>query len=190
ELVAENKKLLPHFHIPLQSGNNKILGLMRRRYRIEHFADRIGKIRALLPFAGIGADVIVGFPGESEADFESTLSFLKNQSVSYLHVFSYSSRPGTIAETLPDAVSHTEKERRSKILSSLSESKTMEFSHKNIGETTEVLFEMTKSEGMITGFTRNYLRAEAPWEATLAGEITKVRISGISESGKLTVDFI
>ncbi len=190
EMVAENKKLLPHFHIPLQSGTNKILGLMRRRYRIEHFENRIEKIRSLIPLAGIGADVIVGFPGESATDFEATRSLLEKLSLSYLHVFSYSARPGTIAETLADVVSHAEKEKRSKILSDLSVSKNLNFSHMNIDKSAEVLFEKTKSEGMITGYTENYLRVEFPWNARLAGNVAKVRITGIAETGRLTVDLL
>ena len=190
EMVAENKKLLPHFHIPLQSGNDKILGMMRRRYRIEHFADRIGKIKYLIPLSGIGADVIVGFPGESETDFEATRSFLENLPLSYLHVFSYSMRPDTLAETLPDAVSHAAKGKRSKILKELSEMKNLNFSRMNIGESNEVLFEMTKSEGMITGFTRNYLRVEAPWNPGLAGKVVKVGITGIADTGRLTVNLL
>lgn len=190
EMVAENKKLLPHFHIPLQSGNNKILGLMRRRYKTELFASRVEKIRNIMPLAGIGADVIVGFPGESETDFEETRSFLENLALSYLHVFSYSLRPGTIAETLPDIVSHYEKERRSKILTALSKSKNLIFRQMNIGESTEVLFEMTKSEGMITGFTENYLRVQFPWQQKLAGKVVKVRITGIADTGRLSVDLL
>jgi threonylcarbamoyladenosine tRNA methylthiotransferase MtaB len=190
EMAAENKKLLPHFHIPLQSGNNKILGLMRRRYKTEHFAEVIEKIRSLIPLAGIGADVIVGFPGESEQDFESTRSFLEKLALSYLHVFSYSSRPGTIAETMPEMVTHNEKEKRSRILTDLSHAKSLNFSRMNIGQFTEVLFEMTKNEGMISGFTKNYLRAELPWQAKLAGKVVKVRITGLTESGRLIVDLI
>jgi threonylcarbamoyladenosine tRNA methylthiotransferase MtaB len=190
EMVAENKKLLPHFHIPLQSGNNKILGLMRRRYKIEHFAKIVEKIRNQVPYAGVGADVIVGFPGENEIDFEATRLFLENQPLSYLHVFSYSPRPGTIAAALPGAVTHATKEKRSKTLIDLSESKHLEFSQMNIGEQAEVLFETTKNEGMITGFTENYLRVESPWQSKLAGEVIKVRIAGIAESGRLTVDII
>ena len=190
EMVAENKKLLPHFHIPLQSGNNKILGLMRRRYVIEYFAEKVEKIRNLIPLAGIGADLIVGFPGESETDFEATRSFLESLSLSYLHVFTYSMRPGTIAETLTDVVSHSEKERRSKILIDLSESKHLNFSLMNMGKSTEVLFEMTKNEGMITGFTENYLRVEFPWQPDLAGQVVKVRVTGIAKSGRLTVDLL
>jgi threonylcarbamoyladenosine tRNA methylthiotransferase MtaB len=190
ELVAENKKLLPHFHIPLQSGDNKILGMMRRRYKTEHFAGRIERIKSRIPLAGIGADIIVGFPGETEADFESTFSFLENLPLSYLHVFSYSMRPGTIAETLQGAIQQTEKERRSKILKTLSEKKNLEFCQINVGESADVLFEGTKSEGMITGFTENYLRVELPWQAKLAGKVVNVRISGIAESGRLKVDIL
>ena len=190
ELVAENKKLLPHFHIPLQSGNNKILGLMRRRYKTGHFAGRIEKIKSLMPMAGIGADVIVGFPGESDSDFETTRLFLENLPLTYLHVFTYSMRPGTLAETLPDKVSYSEKERRSKQLIALSEAKGLTFCNLNIGKSTEILFEMTKSDGMITGFTENYLRVEYPWQAKLAGKVVKMRITGIAESGRLTADII
>jgi threonylcarbamoyladenosine tRNA methylthiotransferase MtaB len=110
--------------------------------------------------------------------------------LTYLHVFSYSPRPGTIAETLPDVVSHTEKERRSRILSDLSESKSLKFSQMNIGEPTEVLFEMTKNDGMITGFTENYLRVEFPWQTNLAGKVVKVRITGIADTGRLTVELL
>jgi threonylcarbamoyladenosine tRNA methylthiotransferase MtaB len=190
EMVAENKKLLPHFHIPLQSGNNRILGLMRRRYNIEYFAKIVEKIKNQIPLAGIGADVIVGFPGENELDFEGTRLFLENQPLSYLHVFSYSPRPGTVAETLSGTVPHAVKEKRSKILIDISKSKHLEFSHMNIGKTAEVLFEMTKNDGMITGFTENYLRVESPWQTKLAGKIFKIRIAGIAESGKLTVDIL
>ena len=190
EMVAENKKLLPHFHIPLQSGNNRILGLMRRRYNIEYFAKIVEKIKNQIPLAGIGADVIVGFPGENELDFEGTRLFLENQPLSYLHVFSYSPRPGTVAETLSGTVPHAVKEKRSKILIDISKSKHLEFIHMNIGKTAKVLFEMTKNEGMITGFTENYLRVESPWQSKLAGKIFKIKIAGIAESGKLTVDIL
>ena len=190
EMVAENKKLLPHFHIPLQSGNNKILRLMKRRYSIEQFAEKVEKIKNLIPLSGIGADVIVGFPGESETDFEATRLFLENEPLSYLHVFSYSSRPGTVAETLPDVVPHGLKEKRSKILINLSGDKHLKFCKMNIGEITDALFELTKNEGMITGLTRNYLRVEFPWQTKLAGKVVKVKIKGIAESGRLTVDLL
>jgi threonylcarbamoyladenosine tRNA methylthiotransferase MtaB len=190
EMVAENKKLLPHFHIPLQSGNNKILGLMRRRYSVEHFTDRIERIKSMIPLAGIGADVIVGFPGETEKDFETTFSFLDKLPITYLHVFSYSSRPGTTAESLPEVVPHSEKERRSRLIIKLSDDKNLVFSQMNFGKSAEVLFEMTKSEGMITGFTGNYLRVEFPWQSNLTGKIKKVTITGITKSGRLSVDLM
>jgi len=190
EMVAENKKLLPHFHIPLQSGNNKILGLMRRRYKIEQFAKIVEKIKNQIPLAGIGADIIVGFPGESDIDFEATHKFLEDQPLSYLHVFTYSSRPGTVAETLPDIVSHAVKEKRSKTLIDLSNLKHLNFCKINIGQPAEVLFETIKNEGMITGFTENYLRVEYPWQSKLAGAIVKVKLTGIKESGRLSADLI
>ena len=126
-MTATNEKILPHFHIPLQSGSNKILGLMRRRYTRDVFAARVKKVREKLPFAGIGADVIVGFPGESVSDFEDTYSFLEEMPLSYLHVFTFSERPDTVAEKLPAKVSHSEKEIRSKRLIALSEKKNLEF---------------------------------------------------------------
>jgi threonylcarbamoyladenosine tRNA methylthiotransferase MtaB len=190
EMVAENKKLLPHFHIPLQSGNNKILGLMRRRYRAELFAETIEKINSKIPLAGIGADVIVGFPGETEKDFETTFSFIDKQPLTYLHVFSYSMRPGTLAGSFPEVVQHSEKERRSRLLIKLSDDKNLIFSQMNIGKSAEVLFEMTNSERMITGFTGNYLRVEFPWHSSLAGQIKKVTIKGITKSGRLSVDLL
>jgi threonylcarbamoyladenosine tRNA methylthiotransferase MtaB len=190
EMAAENSNILPHFHIPLQSGNDRILGLMRRRYRTELFEEKVRNIKSVLPLAGIGADVIVGFPGETDADFEVTLSFLNDMPLTYLHVFSYSMRPGTPAESLPDPVSHKEKERRSRLLKSISEEKHHNFCINNIGSTSEVLFERTKSDGMITGFTGNYLKAEYPWDPQLAGSIRKVIISGVRESGNLVGELV
>jgi threonylcarbamoyladenosine tRNA methylthiotransferase MtaB len=190
EMVAENRKLLPHFHIPLQSGNDKILGLMRRRYKTGHFAGRVEKILKMMPLAGIGADVIVGFPGETESDFQETYSFIEQMPLSYLHIFTYSQRPGTVAESLPLRVSYSEKEKRSRSLMSLSESKQLKFSHMNIGEISDVLFEMTKIDGMTTGFTGNYLRVEYPWNSKLVGRVVKVRINGISDNGRLTVELL
>ena len=190
EFVAGSDRILPHFHIPLQSGNNKILGLMRRRYKREIFAGRVEKIRKALPFAGIGADVIVGFPGESESDFEDTMTFLEKMSLSYLHVFTYSERPDTAAENLPFKVLHFEKEMRSKKLIALSNDKRLEFSEINIGQVTSVLFERAKYEGMITGFTDNYIRVEYPWQSTLAGQVKKVRIAGMGKSGRMTIELL
>ncbi|MCJ7448554.1 MAG: tRNA (N(6)-L-threonylcarbamoyladenosine(37)-C(2))-methylthiotransferase MtaB [Bacteroidales bacterium] len=190
EMTALNIKILPHFHIPMQSGNNKILGLMGRRYTLDLLADRVKTIKKMLPLAGIGADIIVGFPGESVSDFDETYSFVEDLPLSYLHVFPFSARPGTVAEDMPGKVSHEEKERRSKKLISLSELKKLEFNTLNTGQTAEVLFEKIRSSGMITGFTGNYIRVEYQWQATLSGQIIKVRMKGISPSGKMSVELI
>lgn len=190
KLAASNNKMLPHFHIPLQSGCNKILGLMRRRYKRDLFSEKIEKIKSYLPFAGIGADVIVGFPGESFSDFEETYNFLEGLPLSYLHVFPFSERPGTVAEMLPQKVSFEEKEKRSKRLLSLSEDKALKFNKLNTGQISNVLFEKTRNEGMITGFTSNYIRVEYPWQTKFAGRIKKVKLAGISPTGKMNVELI
>jgi threonylcarbamoyladenosine tRNA methylthiotransferase MtaB len=189
-MAASGGKILPHFHIPLQSGSNKILGLMRRRYKREVFAERVSKIRKALPLAGIGADVIVGFPGETDSDFEDTYSFIAELPLSYLHVFPFSERPGTAAEKLPGKTSHEVKERRSKMLLALSGSKHNEFLALNSGKAAQVLFEKTRSSGMISGYTGNYIRAELPWQAKLAGTIRNVRLIKASTSGKMSVELI
>jgi threonylcarbamoyladenosine tRNA methylthiotransferase MtaB len=190
DLTESNGKILPHFHIPLQSGNDKILGLMRRRYTRDIFASRVSRILEVLPFAGIGADVIIGFPGESDSDFEDTYSFIENIPLSYLHVFSFSERPDTVAADLPAKVPLGEKEARSKRLISLSQKKNIIFNKLNIGQITNVLFEKTYSEGLITGFTSNYIRVEYPWESKLAGQIRKVRLNDISSTGKMSIELI
>ncbi len=190
QLTAENKKILPHFHIPLQSGSDKILGLMRRRYRRDLFASRVAKIRDVIPFAGIGADVIIGFPGETESDFNDTVDFLKGLPLSYLHVFTFSERPETVAENLPGKVHHAEKEIRSRVLSELSAAKQADFRKMNIGQITEVLFERSRSEGFITGFSSNYLRVEYPWSSKLAGTVRRIKMINISETGRMTAELI
>jgi threonylcarbamoyladenosine tRNA methylthiotransferase MtaB len=190
EMIATHEKILPHLHIPLQSGCDKILGLMKRRYTRDNFEARIKKVIEILPYAGIGADIIVGFPGENSADFENTYSFLKNMPLSYLHVFSFSERPGTVAENLPGKVSHGEIEGRRKKLSSLSESKNLEFIKMNTGQITNVLFERTRIEGFISGFTSNYIKAEHIWHAKLAGQVRKVKLLNLSSTGKMAVELI
>jgi threonylcarbamoyladenosine tRNA methylthiotransferase MtaB len=190
ELAVTNEKILPHFHIPLQSGSDKILSLMRRRYTRDTFAYRVRMILEKIPLAGIGADVIVGFPGESDSDFEDTYSFIEDIPLSYLHVFTYSERPDTVAEKLPGKVLHKDKEKRSKQLIALSRKKKLIFNKLNIGMTTNVLFEKVCNEGMITGFTSNYIRVEYPWESQLAGQIKRVRLNNISPSGKMSIELI
>jgi threonylcarbamoyladenosine tRNA methylthiotransferase MtaB len=190
ELAVTNKKILPHFHIPLQSGCDKILGLMRRRYTRDIFSSRVLSILEKLPYAGIGADVIVGFPGETEDDFEDTYRFLDRLPLSYLHVFTFSERPDTIAASLQNKVPYKEKENRSKRLVELSHNKNIIFNKLNIGQVTDVLFEKTNSDGLITGFTSNYIRVEYAWDSRLAGKIRKVKLNDISSTGKMCVELI
>ena len=189
-LTAKNEKILPHFHITLQSGSDKVLGLMRRRYIRDVFSSRIKMVKEKMPLAGIGADVIVGFPGETNSDFEDTYSFLEDSPLSYLHVFTFSERPGTIAEKLPGKVSFKDKETRSKKLIELSHRKNLIFNKLNIGKVTNVLFERTYSEGFITGFTSNYIRVEHPWESGLAGQVKKVKLNEISPSGRMSIELL
>lgn len=190
DLTASNEKIMPHFHIPLQSGSDRVLGLMVRRYRSADFAGRVERIRKLMPCAGIGADIIVGFPGETAPYFEETYLFLRDLPLSYLHVFSFSARPGTRAEKLPGRVGDSEKTRRSRVLISLSKTKQLEFNRMNLGRTTEVLFEQVRSDGMISGFTPNYIRAWHPWKSALAGSIKQVRLKEITATGKVNVELI
>ena len=163
---------------------------MGRRYTRDLLADRVETIKKMLPLAGIGADIITGFPGESAYDFDETYSFLENLPLSYLHVFTFSARPGTAAEDMPEKVGYEQKERRSKKLIKLSELKKNEFNTLNTGQTAEVLFEKIRSSGMITGFTGNYIRVEYQYQAKLSGQIIKVRLKGISPEGKMSVELI
>ncbi len=188
EFTSSHRKILPHFHIPLQSGNDKILGLMRRRYKRALFAGKIRLIRELMPLAGIGADVIVGFPGETDKDFDVTHSFLEEMPLSYLHVFNFSERPGTHAAGLPDKVPFASRENRSKKLILLSAKKHSEFCKTNSGQFSNVLFEHTRDNGMITGFTENYIKVESKWETRLAGNIIRVRVRDIAPSGRMRVE--
>jgi threonylcarbamoyladenosine tRNA methylthiotransferase MtaB len=190
ELVAKSETVLPHFHIPLQSGSNKILGLMRRRYRRELFADKLNRIRELIPVAGIGADVITGFPGETGDDFDDTLNFLENCDLSYLHVFTYSERPGTEASSLPLKVSPEEKDKRSRMLSALSEKKTTAFCLRNKESKAMVLFEHSPVNGLIMGFTGNYIRVEVPWAEDLSGQVRRVILKDISPDGNMSAELI
>ena len=190
ELIASEKVLLPHIHMPLQSGNDRILGLMRRRYRREVFRDRVLKIRERIPDAGIGADVIVGFPGETEEEHADTYGFLESLPLTYLHVFAFSPRPGTPAAGLPGTVSKHEKERRSRQLIRLSESRRMQFMHSAGGKIHDVLFEQRGHDGMVAGLTGNYIRVLTPWEKGLPGTIRSVMLTTLrddtSMNGRLT----
>lgn len=185
ELAMEGSPLMPHFHIPLQSGCNRTLAMMKRRYTRELFGERVARIRTLLPYASIGADVITGFPGETDDDFNDTLSFIASLPVSYLHVFRYSERPGTAAAEMPDRVPHKTREERSRLLMKLSEGKRNSFNRMNIGRTEKVLFERSKAEGYANGFTSNYIRVLVRNEKGIQGSIREVRLTGLAESGEM-----
>lgn len=163
EFVSQSKKFMPHFHIPLQSGSNKTLGNMRRRYKKELFAERINLIKKLMPHACIGADVIVGFPGETEDDFNETAHFIESLDISYLHVFTYSERANTLAIEMKPIVPVQVRNERNKILRNISYRKTAMFNEKHIGETRKVLFESANKNGTIEGFTDNYIKITAAY---------------------------
>lgn len=186
QFCANSQRFLPHFHIPLQSGSNRILALMSRRYKRELFAQRIEQIRQLSPNACIGADVIVGFPGETDEDFADTLDFIKNLDINYLHVFPYSERPNTKAIGFDGKVSPKQKELRSKALIELSERKRLLFYTQQLGKQEQVLFETSITKGMMSGFTRNYIRVEVPVIKHIPGTIVTVQLNSINSNGHVT----
>ncbi len=171
QLVSESDILMPHFHIPLQSGNDKILAAMKRRYKTDLFASKISKIKQLMPDACIAIDIIAGFPGESEEDFEDSYEFVKSLALSYMHVFTYSKRPGTPAASMKEQVPETAKRERTNRLLDLSETKKQFFYHEHIGETRLVLWESEENDGKMFGFTDNYIKVAAPYQADLVNEI-------------------
>ncbi len=174
--VANSKKFMPHFHIPLQSGSNKVLAAMRRRYKKEMYAERIHLIKKLMPHCCIGADVIVGFPGETDEDFKETLDFLHSLDISYLHVFTYSERENTQAVNIKPVVPISVRNTRNKILRNLSYQKQQYFTHQHISETRKVLFESYNKNGMMEGFTDNYIKTTAPYKAEWVNEIIDWKI--------------
>lgn len=158
ELVSNSNKFMPHFHIPLQSGSNKTLANMRRRYKRELYKERVELIKLLMPHACIGADVIVGFPGETEDDFNESAMFIESLDISYLHVFTYSERDHTQALEIKPVVPIPIRNERNKILRNISYRKTQEFTNKHIGQTRKVLFEGENKNGMMEGYTDNYIK--------------------------------
>ena len=162
-LVSESDILMPHFHIPLQSGSDKILAAMKRRYKTELFASKITKIKQLMPDACIAIDIIAGFPGETDADFEDSYEFVKQLPLSYMHVFTYSRRPGTPAAAIKEQVPETVKRERTNRLLELSETKKRFFYHEHFGETRPVLWESEEADGKMFGFTDNYIKVSAPF---------------------------
>ena len=187
EFVAQSKHFVPHFHIPLQSGSNTILRKMGRRYLRELYEDRVSKIKTLLPHACIGVDVIVGFPGETDELFLETYNFLNEMNISYLHVFTYSERANTRAVDLEGVVPMKKRNERSKMLRILSEKKRRKFYEENLGETFTVLFEEDVENGMMHGFTENYIRVAAKYDPILINELKIVTLDEILETGNVGV---
>lgn len=188
EFVAQSKKFVPHFHIPLQSGSNKILKLMRRRYQRELYVSRVEKIKELMPHCCIGVDVIVGFPGETHEDFLDTYQFLNELDISYLHVFTYSERNNTLAATLPDSVPNKERSERSTMLHSLSDKKRRSFYEQNLSTAATVLFENDVEDGWMHGFTENYVRVRAKYDPLLVNTLKKVQLVSIAENGTVEIE--
>ena len=183
DYVAQSRAFMPHFHIPLQSGCDEVLKLMRRRYDTALFAHKINKIKEVMPHAFIGVDVIVGTRGETEAYFDRAYEFLKGLDVTQLHVFSYSERPGTQALKIDHVVSPEEKHRRSQLLLALSDEKTRAFYASHIGQEAVALMEKSKPGTPMHGFTDNYVRVELPYDISLDNQLVRVRMGDFNEDG-------
>ncbi len=190
ELCAASSKFQPHFHIPLQSGSDRILGLMRRRYTTAMYADRIAKIRSLMPDAFIGIDVIVGFPGEDDAEFARTYDFLSDIRPSFLHIFPFSERPGTPAVDMPGKVQPSVATRRVEALEELCGRLHSEFCGRFVGSEADVLFESTMRGGMMFGYTGNYLRVCAPYDRRRINDICHVKLTAMNASRDITAEII
>ncbi len=190
EYIASGDKFMPHFHIPLQSGCNDILRAMKRRYLTPLYRSRIEKIKELMPHACIGADVIVGFPGETEANFEETYRFISSLEVSYLHIFTYSERENTPAWSMAGSVPGKVRAKRSKVLHLLGGRKKAAFYRSQLGSVRPVLFESENKDGMISGFTDNYVKVRLPWEDGLANTIRNVRLDGADAEGEITCSLV
>ena len=188
DFVASSKKFAPHFHVPMQSGSDKILGLMRRRYRKSLYEQRIHKIKSVMPNACIGADVIVGFPGETEQDFMETFTFIQSLDLSYLHVFTYSERDNTPAIEMKDVVDITVRKQRNKMLRILSEKKRQQFYRSQENKTLTAIFEhTTDEENNMLGFTENYVRVKMPLQQELVTHTVKVKLKNYDGSSAVNV---
>jgi len=188
EFVAQSKRFVPHFHMPLQSGNNKVLAQMRRRYKRELYWERVAMIKSLMPNCCIGVDVIVGFPGETREDFIDTYNFLNEMDISYLHVFTYSERENTIAAQMEGAVPGAQRSDRSKMLHILSEKKRRAFYESQIGTIDEVLFEGDVKDGFMHGFSKNYVKVRTPYDPLLVNEVVPVKFITVSENGDVDIE--
>ena len=176
EFVSTSKKFMPHFHIPLQSGSNKILGLMRRRYKRELYSEKVALIKRLIPHCCIGVDVIVGFPGETEAHFKETFDYLQALDIAYLHVFTYSERANTLANEMKPVVPISIRNERNKLLRNLSYQKMQYFTNQHVGNTRNVLFEIHNKNGMMEGYTDNYIKITTPFKEEWENNIVPWKI--------------
>ena len=190
DFVSKSKTFVPHFHIPLQSGSNTILKKMKRRYLRELYAERVAKIREVMPNACIGVDVIVGFPGETDELFLETYNFLSDLDISYLHVFTYSERDNTEAIDFDGVVSANVRSKRSKMLRGLSVKKRRAFYEKELNTNHTVLFESENKEGYIHGFTENYVKVKTPWNPELVNTLHDITLTKIDEDGLVRFDFV
>ncbi|NOQ92230.1 MAG: tRNA (N(6)-L-threonylcarbamoyladenosine(37)-C(2))-methylthiotransferase MtaB [Flavobacteriaceae bacterium] len=188
--VAKSNSFVPHFHIPLQSGSNKLLQLMKRRYQKETYVNRVQKIKEKMPNACIGVDVIVGFPGETDALFLETYNFLNELDISYLHVFTYSERPNTEAIEMDGVVAQKVRNKRSKMLRGLSVKKRRAFYESQLNNKLSVLFESENKDGFIHGFTENYVKVKTPWNPDLVNTIHAIQLTKIDEDGLVRFDWI
>ena len=189
EFVSKSRTFVPHFHIPLQSGSNEILGKMKRRYQREIYTERVNKIREVMPDACIGVDVIVGFPGETDEHFLETYTYLNELDISYLHVFTYSERDNTEAANMEGVVPPNIRSKRSKMLRGLSVKKRRAFYESQIGTARKVLFEGENKEGYIHGFTENYVKVKTPWNPELVNTLHDINLTRIDEDGSVRMEF-
>ena len=187
DLVSKSRSFVPHFHIPLQSGSDDLLKLMKRRYLTKLYSDRIYKIREVMPDSCIGVDVIVGFPGETEEKFLETYNFLNELPISYLHVFTYSERENTEAAEMAGVVPVPERKKRNKMLRILSEKKKMAFYQTQIGKTLPVLWEHEDKDGIMFGFTENYVRVQKPYDQNSVNQIENLKLNKIESDGTVSV---
>ncbi|MFD2561342.1 tRNA (N(6)-L-threonylcarbamoyladenosine(37)-C(2))-methylthiotransferase MtaB [Aquimarina rubra] len=190
DFVSKSRTFVPHFHIPLQSGSDEVLKLMRRRYLSDLYVDRVKKIKEVMPHACIGVDVIVGFPGETDDHFLDTYNFLSTLDISYLHVFTYSERENTVAASLENVVPQDVRKKRSKMLRGLSVKKRRAFYESQIGTKRTVLFESENKEGYIHGFTENYVKVKMPWDPSYVNTLHKVKLTVIDDDGMVRFELL
>ena len=188
--VAKSNSFVPHFHIPLQSGSDKLLKKMKRRYLSDTYTNRVARIKQVMPNACIGVDVIVGFPGETDELFLETYNYLNELDISYLHVFTYSERPNTEAVNMAGVVPKKTRAKRSKMLRGLSAKKRRAFYESQLGNTLTVLFESENKEGYIHGFTENYVKVKTPWNPELVNTLQSIKLTNIDDDGIVRFNFI